>query len=143
MRSALAVVLVLLAAAVVGCGSNSESSEGGGSDGDGSAKTAKQIKRRELAALPTDPNFVGKPVIHVFCDGASCIAHLTGDLAESIPLATDYWQSSPLRLEGGGSNIVGFMAADAHYECMNRMADTSSVSALEPCSEVIAHKQLP
>jgi hypothetical protein len=148
MRSAPTVVLALLAAVVVGCGSSSEDSgSSGSSNGGGGAsvkKAEQEIEKRELAALPDDPNFLGEPAVAVSCSGSSCTAILSADLAENIPLGEDHWT-----VKGGkatlksGSNIVGFMAADAHYECMSHMADTGDRSALESCAEVVAHKQLP
>jgi hypothetical protein len=121
---------------------------GGGSNSTsqshGSSAAQSQINSREEAALPKDPNFVGDPHIDVRCSNSSCKATLSSALATNIPLAVDHWTvagGSPKL--NGGSNVVGFMAADADFQCMNHFADTGSVRALQPCSRVVAHKHLP
>jgi hypothetical protein len=146
-RSMVVVVLVLAISALTGCGSGGD---GGGTTSTeaSSAAVEHQIQSREQAALPKDPKFVGKPTVKVNCSGSTCKATLTSDLATNIPLGEDRWTISGGKPElQGGSNIVGFMAADAAFGCMNREAAASStiaaLQALKPCSRVVAHKKLP
>lgn len=136
---------VAVAAALAGCGGYGGGGSNSTSQSQGSSAAQKQIQSREEAALPKDPNFVGDPHINVRCAGSSCKATLSSALATNIPLAVDHWTvsagGSPKL--NGGSNIVGFMAADADFQCMNHFADTGSIRALQPCSRVVAHKHLP
>jgi hypothetical protein len=112
------------------------------------AAANRQINQREKAALPVDHNFVGRPVIHVGCTGTTCKAHLVASEAEVFPLGEDHWKVDGPKVHlVGGSNIVGFMSADAHLACMHVMAMAESqigaIEALEPCVAFVAHKQLP
>jgi hypothetical protein len=135
--------MVVLGALVGGCGTNS-----GNPTNDGASQTAshveQQIRSREEAALPHDPSFPGEPSISVKCSGSSCKATLAADIAKGFPIAEDYWTisgGSP-KLQGG-SNIVGFMAADARFACLDRSATAASLQPLRRCSRVVAHKLLP
>jgi hypothetical protein len=137
----------LALATLAGCG---DSGGGGGDTGGGddqSSSTAKfeqQIQSREEAALPQDPKFVGDPTINVSCDGDACTAELSTAVAQNIPFAEDRWTISGNEVKlNGGSNIVGFMAADAQYGCTIKFADSGSIGALKPCSAVVAHAHLP
>jgi hypothetical protein len=137
-------VLFLTTSALIAAGCGSTGGNGSSGSSHSSQAAERQIQSREKSALPKDPHFVGKPSIDVHCSASACKATLSSALATNIGLATDHWKisgGSP-KLKGG-SNIVGFMAADAQFQCMNHFADSSNAKALEPCARVVAHKHLP
>ena len=122
-----------LVALATGCGSQAQEN------------AAETIKSRELAALPTDPNFVGDPEITVECKRFSCVATLASSEAKKIPRKPqDNWSISRGEPElQGGSTIVGFIAADAEHACMKKFAETKNVNALKACSGQVVHDDLP
>jgi hypothetical protein len=94
-----------------------------------------EIRDRELAALPSDPNFVGRPRIDVNCKRFFCTARLASSEPLNVPWPRDKWSITDAEpvLDGEGSAIVGFVEADARFACMKKFKQSHSITDLKPC----------
>jgi hypothetical protein len=149
-----ALPVILIAIAIIGSsleGDDDETARLGNSSGGGlvagssSDDLEREIQARydQLLRDINDPHFIGDPVVDVRCAGDACKAELASKLATNIPLGTDRWAGGELK---GGSNIAGFLVADADFRCHIASTEAATVSAslraLKPCSSVVATKNI-
>jgi hypothetical protein len=105
---------------------------------------AAEIRDRELAALPSDPNFVGRPEIDVNCKRYFCTARLASSDPLNVPWPRDKWSITDAEpvLEGEGSAIVGFVEADTRFACMKKFKESHSITHLKPCLGAVSKEPL-